>query len=84
MNLPDFSSLRGVQCSERHIQLHYPGFYYHLQTLYRDPDISFQEKMYLEELLNLARLGVMRYWNLRMKDNDETKEKNALEKEFRN
>lgn len=32
-------------------------------------------KMYLEELLKLARLGVIRYWNLRMKNNDETKEK---------
>ena len=45
-------------------------------------------KMYLEELLKLARLGVMRYWNLRMKDNDEIKEKAmnkiSLEKEFEN
>lgn len=41
-------------------------------------------KMYLEELLKLARLGVMRYWSLRMKDNDETKEKIALDKEFEN
>ena len=41
-------------------------------------------KMYLEELLKLARLGVMRYWNLRMKNNDETKEKIALDKEFGN
>ena len=40
--------------------------------------------MYLEELLKLARLGVMRYWNLRMKDNNEAKEKIELDKEFEN
>ena len=46
MNIPDITSLKGPQFTEKHFKFHYPEFLEFLNEKYKDTELTFQEKLY--------------------------------------
>ena len=46
MNIPDITSLKGPQFTEKHFRFHYPEFLEFLNEKYKDTELTFQEKLY--------------------------------------
>lgn len=46
MNIPDITTLKGIQFTEKHFKFHYPEFLEFLNKKYKDAQLTFQEKLY--------------------------------------
>lgn len=46
MNIPDITTLKGIQFTEKHFKFHYPEFLEFLNDKYKDTQLTFQEKLY--------------------------------------